>query len=130
MFLCICVAAPLCLSLSVDVQYMAMHLSQTEVDKARQMAEQALKTINVRDQDEKLNVWKALMVCVCVCVSLLVCVYVLCMPMCAGGHGCVCVCVVVVGAALSELEHEYAVCNKTASNNHPLAPKRDPKPWL
>ena len=71
LLLCLCVSVLLCLSLSVGVQYMAMHLSQTEMDKARQVAEQALKTINVREQDERLNVWKALMVCVgvlvCVC---------------------------------------------------------------
>lgn len=42
---------------------MAMHLSQTEVDKARSVAQQALKTVSFRDQGDRLNVWKALMVC-------------------------------------------------------------------
>jgi len=38
---------------------MAFYLSLTEVDKARQVAERALKTINLREENEKLNVWVA-----------------------------------------------------------------------
>jgi rRNA biogenesis protein RRP5 len=40
---------------------MAFQLGLGEVDKARAIAERALKTINLRDQDEKLNVWIALL---------------------------------------------------------------------
>ena len=43
------------------IQYMAFQLGLGEVDKARTIAERALKTINIRDQDEKLNVWTALL---------------------------------------------------------------------
>jgi rRNA biogenesis protein RRP5 len=43
------------------IQYMAFQLGLGEVDKARAIAERALKTINLRDQDEKLNVWIALL---------------------------------------------------------------------
>lgn len=42
---------------------MAMYLSQTEVDKARAVGEQALKTVSFRNENERQNVWKALMVC-------------------------------------------------------------------
>lgn len=43
------------------VQYMAFHLHTTEVEKARSVAEKALKTISFREEGEKLNVWVALM---------------------------------------------------------------------
>lgn len=43
------------------IQYMAFQLGLGEVDKARTIAERALKTINIRDQDEKFNVWIALL---------------------------------------------------------------------
>ena len=43
------------------LSYMAFQLELSEVDKAREIAERALKTINIREQDEKLNVWVALL---------------------------------------------------------------------
>ena len=41
--------------------YMAFQLELSDVDKAREVAERALKTINMREQEEKMNVWVALM---------------------------------------------------------------------
>lgn len=41
------------------LQYMAYHLQATEVDKARAVAKRAVKTINFREEDERLNVWQA-----------------------------------------------------------------------
>eukprot|EP00850_Spirogloea_muscicola_P013563 SM000092S24531 [mRNA] locus=s92:547777:562774:- [translate_table: standard] len=41
------------------VQYMGYFLDLAEVDKARDVAERALKTINYREEAEKLNVWIA-----------------------------------------------------------------------
>ncbi|KAL8735911.1 MAG: hypothetical protein Q9166_000473 [cf. Caloplaca sp. 2 TL-2023] len=41
--------------------YMAFQLTLSEVDKAREIAERALRTIHIREQDEKLNVWVALL---------------------------------------------------------------------
>ncbi|KAL8939535.1 MAG: hypothetical protein Q9211_002692 [Gyalolechia sp. 1 TL-2023] len=41
--------------------YMAFQLQLSEVDKAREIAERALRTIHIREQDEKLNVWVALL---------------------------------------------------------------------
>ena len=43
------------------VSYMAFQLELGEVEKAREVAERALKTINIREQEEKLNVWVALL---------------------------------------------------------------------
>lgn len=43
------------------IKLMAYHVGITELDKAREVAEQALKTINFREQQEKWNVWIALM---------------------------------------------------------------------
>lgn len=43
------------------LSYMAFQLEISEVDKARQLAERALKTINIREESEKLNVWVALL---------------------------------------------------------------------
>nr|CAB3264721.1 protein RRP5 homolog [Phallusia mammillata] len=43
------------------VRYMAFHLHATEVDKARAVAAKALKTISFREEQEKLNVWVALL---------------------------------------------------------------------
>ncbi|KAL8767011.1 MAG: hypothetical protein Q9209_006365 [Squamulea sp. 1 TL-2023] len=43
------------------VQYMAFQLQLSEIDKAREIAERALRTIHIREQDEKLNVWMALL---------------------------------------------------------------------
>jgi rRNA biogenesis protein RRP5 len=40
---------------------MAYYLHLTEIDKARGVAERALKTISFREEKEKLNVWTALM---------------------------------------------------------------------
>ncbi|XP_076905789.1 rRNA biogenesis protein RRP5-like [Bidens hawaiensis] len=41
------------------LKYMAFLLSLNEVDKARSIAERALRTINIREESEKLNVWIA-----------------------------------------------------------------------
>ncbi|XP_024994056.1 rRNA biogenesis protein RRP5 isoform X2 [Cynara cardunculus var. scolymus] len=41
------------------IKYMAFLLSLNEVEKARSMAERALRTINIREEAEKLNVWVA-----------------------------------------------------------------------
>ncbi|XP_012263941.2 protein RRP5 homolog [Athalia rosae] len=41
------------------VQYMAYHLQATEIEKARAVAKRAIRTINFREEDEKLNVWQA-----------------------------------------------------------------------
>eukprot|EP00731_Ephydatia_muelleri_P020460 Em0013g187a len=48
-------------SSAIWVQYMAFHLHTAEVDKARAIAQRALKTISFREEREKLNVWVALM---------------------------------------------------------------------
>lgn len=41
------------------MQYMAFQLQVSEPAKAREIAERALKTINIREEAEKLNVWVA-----------------------------------------------------------------------
>lgn len=43
------------------IKYMAFQLSMMEVDKSRAIAERALKTIQFRDEQEKQNVWLALL---------------------------------------------------------------------
>ncbi|KAL6310100.1 U3 snoRNP-associated protein Rrp5 [Sparassis latifolia] len=43
------------------VQYMSFQLQLSEVDKAREIARRALRTINFREEQEKLNVWIALL---------------------------------------------------------------------
>ncbi|KAL8703814.1 MAG: hypothetical protein Q9201_003009 [Fulgogasparrea decipioides] len=43
------------------LSYMAYQLQLSEVDKARELGERALRTIHIREQDEKLNVWVALL---------------------------------------------------------------------
>ncbi|CAN8097612.1 unnamed protein product [Discula destructiva] len=43
------------------IQYMAFQLQVSEAAKARELAERALKTINIREEAEKLNVWTAYM---------------------------------------------------------------------
>ena len=43
------------------VSYMAFQLQLSEVTKARDIAERAIKSINVRDVGQKLNVWVALL---------------------------------------------------------------------
>ena len=41
----------------VWLKYMAFHLEQTEISKARAVAERAIKTISFREERERLNVW-------------------------------------------------------------------------
>ncbi|KAI0066486.1 nucleic acid-binding protein [Artomyces pyxidatus] len=41
------------------IQYMSFQLQLSEIDKAREIAKRALKTINFREEKEKLNVWIA-----------------------------------------------------------------------
>ena len=43
------------------VQYMAFYLNVAELEKSRQVAERALKTINFREEKEKFNIWIAYM---------------------------------------------------------------------
>lgn len=43
------------------IQYMSFQLQLSEIDKAREIAQRALKTINFREEQEKLNVWIALL---------------------------------------------------------------------
>ncbi|XP_028390902.1 protein RRP5 homolog isoform X2 [Dendronephthya gigantea] len=43
------------------LQYMAFYLHLTEIDKARTVAERALKSISFREESEKFNVWIALL---------------------------------------------------------------------
>ncbi|TFY62849.1 hypothetical protein EVJ58_g3608 [Rhodofomes roseus] len=43
------------------IQYMSFQLQISEVDKAREIAKRALRTINFREEQEKLNVWTALL---------------------------------------------------------------------
>ena len=41
------------------IKYMAFLLSMTEIEKARSVVERALKRINLREEEEKLNIWIA-----------------------------------------------------------------------
>lgn len=41
--------------------YMAFQLQLSEVDRAREIAERAIRTINIREEAEKLNVWVAML---------------------------------------------------------------------
>ncbi|KAM0907252.1 hypothetical protein ACQ4PT_016250 [Festuca glaucescens] len=43
----------------VWINYMAFLLDLADVEKARSVAERALRTINIREEEEKLNVWVA-----------------------------------------------------------------------
>ncbi|EEP75544.1 conserved hypothetical protein [Uncinocarpus reesii 1704] len=43
------------------LKYMAFHLELGEVDKAREIAERALRSINISQDTEKLNVWVAML---------------------------------------------------------------------
>lgn len=43
----------------VWIKYMAFMLSVADVEKARSIAERALRTINIREESEKLNIWVA-----------------------------------------------------------------------
>ncbi|XP_046383713.1 protein RRP5 homolog [Ischnura elegans] len=41
----------------VWLKYVAFHLQNTEIEKARAVAQRALKTINFREEQEKFNIW-------------------------------------------------------------------------
>ncbi|OIV89511.1 hypothetical protein TanjilG_20430 [Lupinus angustifolius] len=41
------------------IKYMDFMISMADVEKARSIAERALRTINIREENEKLNIWKA-----------------------------------------------------------------------
>jgi len=43
------------------IQFMSFQLQLSEIDKAREVARRALKAINLREEQEKLNVWIALL---------------------------------------------------------------------
>ncbi|GBP32386.1 Protein RRP5 homolog [Eumeta japonica] len=43
------------------IAYMAFHLQATEIEKARTVGRKALKTISFREEQEKLNVWLAML---------------------------------------------------------------------
>jgi len=43
------------------MNYMAFQLQLSEIDKAREIAERSLKTINFREEAEKLNIWIAML---------------------------------------------------------------------
>jgi len=43
------------------IQYMSFQIQLSEVEKAREVAQRALKTINFREEQERLNVWTALL---------------------------------------------------------------------
>ncbi|RXN09143.1 RRP5-like protein [Labeo rohita] len=43
------------------LQYMAFHLQSTQIEQARAVGERALKTISFREEQEKLNVWVAML---------------------------------------------------------------------
>ncbi|XP_058447929.1 protein RRP5 homolog [Malaya genurostris] len=43
------------------IRYMVFHMESAEIEKARAVARKALKTINFREEDERLNVWIALL---------------------------------------------------------------------
>lgn len=43
------------------IQYMSFQLQLSEIEKAKEIGKRALRTINFREEDEKLNVWIALL---------------------------------------------------------------------
>ncbi|KAL1543005.1 rRNA biogenesis protein rrp5 [Salvia divinorum] len=43
----------------VWIKYMAFMLSLADIERARSIAERALRTINIREESEKLNIWVA-----------------------------------------------------------------------
>lgn len=43
------------------IQYMVFHLQATELDRARGVARKALKTINIREIQERMNIWIAML---------------------------------------------------------------------
>jgi rRNA biogenesis protein RRP5 len=45
----------------VWLRFMAYFMDQGEIAKAKAVGERALKTINVREENERLNVWTALL---------------------------------------------------------------------
>lgn len=48
-------------SSAVWLRYMAFHMEATEVEKARAVAQRAIKSISYREEQEKLNVWLGLL---------------------------------------------------------------------
>ncbi|XP_034255827.1 protein RRP5 homolog [Thrips palmi] len=48
-------------SSAVWLQYMAFHLQATEIEKARAVAQRAIKSISYREEQEKLNIWLGLL---------------------------------------------------------------------
>ncbi|KAF4533202.1 hypothetical protein B566_EDAN001744 [Ephemera danica] len=42
------------------IQYITHHLKASEVDKARSVADRALEAIDMREDDERLNIWRTL----------------------------------------------------------------------
>jgi rRNA biogenesis protein RRP5 len=48
------------------IQYMAFQMQLSELSKAREVAERAIKNINIREEMEKMNVWVALLNLECV----------------------------------------------------------------
>lgn len=43
------------------INYMVFHVQATEIDRARAIAQKALKTINFRETQERLNIWVAML---------------------------------------------------------------------
>jgi len=43
------------------IQYMSFQIQLSEIEKAREVAQRAIKTINFREEQERLNVWTALL---------------------------------------------------------------------
>lgn len=43
------------------IQYMSFHLQMSEIDKARAIGRRAIQTISFREEQERLNVWTALL---------------------------------------------------------------------
>ena len=43
------------------IQYMSFQIQLSEIEKAREVAQRAIKTINFREEQERLNVWIALL---------------------------------------------------------------------
>lgn len=43
------------------VNYMVFHVQATEIDRARAIAQKALKTIDIREAQERLNIWVAML---------------------------------------------------------------------
>lgn len=43
------------------IQYMAFQLQLSELDKAREISKRALRTMDIREENEKLNIWTAIL---------------------------------------------------------------------